>query len=368
MKVRTLTAVGLVLVSALIYPVIAQSTTISIEDIDVAPGGSKTVPIYVYNVTDPEGVGTIQFNLTYDPSVVQVIGTDTSTSDFDLVLRSWNNSVGILTVGGSYFGVKDLPIGNVRVIDVTFKAVGSAGDESALDITDTLLLNNTPQPNPIAHGVDDGVFSISIPETSFSVYFNPGNSSASYGYSTEVEIRANASNFQGGQIKISYNSTCALVTNWQRNTVTFPYGEWNSSVPGQEWITFTDTSNLTGDYLIGTLTVQCVCDCECTTPLDFIEPSALFDDEGNEILVNWLDGSFACGGAICGDVAPYPIGNREVNMGDVIRLLNYVSYPQQYPVNEWAGNVNRDGGIDMGDVILLLNHVSYPGMYPLNCS
>jgi len=365
MKAKTLAVTSLILVSLLIYPVIAQSTVISIEDVEVAPSGSETVPIYIYNVTDPDGVGTVQFNLIYNSSVVHITSTDASNSDFDLVVPEWNNSVGVLTVGGSYFGVKPLPTGDVRVIDVTFTAVGNAGDESSLTITNTSLKDDTSDQNDIPHEVDDGVFSIT--ETPHTVYFTPSNISAGYGHTTQVEIRVNATNFQGGQIKITYNSSCANVTNWELNTASFPIGEWDSSVPGQEWITFADTGPFTGDYKIGSLTVRCICDCECTTPLDFITPSALFDPEGDEILANWVDGSFECGQAMCGDVAPYPNGNREVNMGDVVRLLNYVSYPGEYPIDEWAGNVSCEGEIDMGDVILLLNNVSYPGQYPLNC-
>jgi parallel beta-helix repeat protein len=74
----------------------------------------------------------------------------------------------------------------------------------------------------------------------------------------------------------------------------------------------------------------------------------------------------------CGDVAPYPDCNEKVDMGDVILLLNNVSYPgnpRYLLCNEWAGDCRCSGKIDMGDVILLLNNVSYPGnpRYALDC-
>ena len=71
----------------------------------------------------------------------------------------------------------------------------------------------------------------------------------------------------------------------------------------------------------------------------------------------------------CGDVAPYPDGDGTVNMGDVVLLLNNVTYGEVYPIcDEWAGDVNCMGGINMGDVTLLLNHVAYGSEeYPLNC-
>jgi hypothetical protein len=365
MKAKILAAVSLVLIATFTYPAIAQSTTISIEDIQVAPGGSKTVPIYIYNVSDPDGVGTVQFNLSYNSSVVHITSADVSNSDLDLVIRSWSDLTGILTVGGSYWGVKPLPTGDVLVLEVTFTAIGTAGDESPLDITNTVLKDDTPEQNDILHEVDDGIFRIT--ETPHKVYFDPANSSSGYDRTTHVDIRVNATNFQGGQIKLTYNASCANITNWALNVSVFPFGEWDSSVSGEEWITFADTGPFTGDYKLGTLTIKCVCDCECTTPLDFITPSALFDPEGEEVIANWVDGSFECGGGMCGDVAPYPNTNRGVNMGDVIRLLNRVNHPGDYPVDEWAGDVNCEDGIDMGDVVLLLNNVSYPGNYPLNC-
>jgi hypothetical protein len=250
-------------------------------------------------------------------------------------------------------------------MNVTFTAVGNVGDESPLTLLNTSLKDDTPQQNTIPHEVNGGMFRIT--ETTNTVYLNPSESNAGYGGTTRVEVRANASNFQGGQIMITYNTSCADITNWELNTAVFPIGEWDSSVAGQEWITFTDTGPLNGDYEVGTLTVQCVCDSDCSTPLDFVTPSALFVPSGGELVSNWIDGSFECREAVCGDGAPYPNGNDKVNMGDVIRLLNSVNNPGQYPVNGWAGNVNCDGELDMGDVVLLLNYVSYPGQYPLNC-
>ena len=75
---------------------------------------------------------------------------------------------------------------------------------------------------------------------------------------------------------------------------------------------------------------------------------------------------------LCGDVAPYPDCNGIVDMGDVILLLNNVSYPEnpRYALcNAWAGDCRCNGVRDMGDVILLLNNVSYPEdpRYVLDC-
>ena len=201
------------------------------------------------------------------------------------------------------------------------------------------------------------------------VYLEPQSSSASCGGETEVQIWVNATNFQSGQINLTYDPTCVNVTNWAENTATFPVGTWTHSTGG-EWITFASMSSLSGEYKIGTLTIQCVCEDKCSTTLNFVDPSKLFDPSGGEIAgVTWTDGTFECTSGICGDVAPYPGGDGVINMGDVIRLLNHVGNPTEFPVDSWAGDCKctGDGVINMGDVILLLNHVGNPEEFPLEC-
>ena len=66
---------------------------------------------------------------------------------------------------------------------------------------------------------------------------------------------------------------------------------------------------------------------------------------------------------MCGDVNC----NGEVNIGDVILLLNNVTY-DYLMCNEWAGDVNCNGKINVGDVILLLNNVTHMTYeFPLKC-
>lgn len=64
------------------------------------------------------------------------------------------------------------------------------------------------------------------------VGFVPQESSAPFCETTEVEIWVDATDFQGGQMKFTYDSTCADITNWERNTNDFLYGTWESDMPG----------------------------------------------------------------------------------------------------------------------------------------
>jgi PGF-CTERM protein len=147
----------IVVILVLVAPhIVAATPRLSIEDVQVAPGGSKKVPIYIYDVTDPAGVGTVQLDLLYDSSIVEISGTDNSTTDFDFVASNYANTNGTFTVGGSYIGAPPGLTGTVRVIDVIFTGVGSEGDATLLDITNTLLMDGTPQQNDIPHDVNDG--------------------------------------------------------------------------------------------------------------------------------------------------------------------------------------------------------------------
>ena len=136
-------------------------------------------------------------------------------------------------------------------------------------------------------------------EESEAYLFKPQDSPAPSCDTAKVEIRVNPANFKSGGIKLVYDSDCADVTNWERNEKDFPFGTWDSDTPGEEWITFTAKEKfLTGDYLIGTLTIHCVCEGECTTALDFVKEdatgSALFDKWGNEVPVTWTGRAFRC--------------------------------------------------------------------------
>jgi hypothetical protein len=197
-----------------------------------------------------------------------------------------------------------------------------------------------------------------------------------YCNTTDVGIWVNATSFKSGQIKLTYNSTCADVTDWVPNTGDFPLAQWDSTTSGEEWITFSATEPVTGTYLIGTLSIHCESHDQCTTDLDFVENGAmttkLFDAWGSEIPGTWQDGTFACGVGMCGDVAPYPGCNSIIDMGDVSLLHSYVGHPGDFTLCcEWCGDVapypTCNSVIDMGDVSLLHSYVGHPGDFNLCC-
>ncbi len=107
----------------------------------------------------------------------------------------------------------------------------------------------------------------------------------------KVSIWVNASDFQGGQINLTYDPSCVNITDFEV-AEEFVISGRNSKQPGREFITFAAMYSITGQELIGTLDIQC--NSECDTALTFDKDSAIFDPYGKEIPVDWQDGVCEC--------------------------------------------------------------------------
>ena len=128
------------------------------------------------------------------------------------------------------------------------------------------------------------------------VYLVPQDCTASYGNTADVEIWVNVTEteFQSGQINLTYDSTCADVTTWVRNTSNFNLGGW-THYEGRAWITFMATAPLPdGEYLVGTFTILCVNNSQggCDMALDIVDSSSLFNDIAYPVTATWIDGTF----------------------------------------------------------------------------
>ena len=137
--------------------VMPTSTTVSIENVTVAPEESVVVPIMVNYVTN---LGACEINMTYNASVVHV--TDVTPGDmtggmYDSFEFNFDNGSGWMranAANASEFGSN----GNVVFAYVNLTAVASKGDTSPLDIMVDQLIDITY--NSITHTVIDGTFTI----------------------------------------------------------------------------------------------------------------------------------------------------------------------------------------------------------------
>ena len=159
------------------------------------------------------------------------------------------------------------------------------------------------------------LLAVATAEAQNYVYFVPqnGNNPECSG-TVEVEVWMHVDEeCAGGQMEVEYDPAVIDVT-WTRNTDAFRLGTYDSSTAGEEWITFMidatglagdPQSPVTGDVLIGTLTIECV-DCDVQTVLHF----DLLKDDNDPIhycVLNkpwtgesiepteWIDGTFTCG-------------------------------------------------------------------------
>lgn len=127
----------------------AQSTpTVGVDAPDsVAEGSTVTADLEAADVTDPEGVGSFTVEVSYDPAVVSVSATGTSTFD----VSTSRPSPGVLRIVG-YTGEYPGPGGDVRLaaLQVTGEAVGT----SALDVTVETLTDADGDDLAYATGTD----------------------------------------------------------------------------------------------------------------------------------------------------------------------------------------------------------------------
>ena len=114
---------------------------VSIGNISAAPNALIVEPIMIMNVVDPAGLGAAAINLTYNPLVVEVVSA--TNGDFDSLTSGIHNTDGWTRFVCYQTGASGAGPGDARVADITFRAVGNAGESSPLDIQIITLTNNS---------------------------------------------------------------------------------------------------------------------------------------------------------------------------------------------------------------------------------
>ena len=181
----------------LTFPASATSTTVSISNIYVKPGENAIAQIMVNNVTN---LGVADINLTFDPSVVHVVSA--TSSDFDFLHAVIDNSTGIVRIGGIDYG--DGLCGNVKLAEITLKAVGNHSESCTLGISINELKEAGATETSIPATVDNGTAFINLPPVAiaFSVhrYNNVGSD-----YPCKALFNASASYDPDGDAITNYN-------------------------------------------------------------------------------------------------------------------------------------------------------------------
>jgi len=145
---------------------------------------------------------------------------------------------------------------------------------------------------------------ISSPPVSCSsnVFILPSNVSNSsdglYRGENNFILYVNLSGFQGGQIEVIYNKGCVNISNLKLNESFFPFGGWDSSIDGREWVTFASMKVLSGNYAVANLRLNCEINRGeiCSAKMGFGNKSAIFDQNGDKMLIQLSGGIVECRG------------------------------------------------------------------------
>jgi len=183
--------------------VISDTTTILIGDTIAAPNGYAFTSIIVDNVTN---LGSGNVNVTFDPSVIQVI--DVTSGDGNvLTVQDWDvdNTAGSLEIAA--WDANDPHNGDVIFANLTLHSIGDHLSSTPLAISSAELTDYYTY-EPITHTVANGTLDIIAPDIII------GNVKAAPGeYTTALVMVNNASNLGSGNITVTYNSSVVHLTN-----------------------------------------------------------------------------------------------------------------------------------------------------------
>ena len=338
-KIVAIVAILVTIMGAGIVSIVsADGTTVSIGSATVGEDETAVVSIMIEDVEDAKAASII---LNYDKDVVHV--TDIGDTQFSMETHKKIDN----TTGQAEYAVVQLIgslSGNVRLANVTLKAVGEAGDFSYLNITVLSLQNSSYQEIP--RDVRNGMFTIS--ETTAPIVVNPlakpyiipddtdgvplwgENTTLSVNVTDESEIASvtvNLSAIGGSPIATMSNignySDGALwcLFNYTTNASSGTAG-WNGSayVP----------------YQLG------------------INASDIYGNSNTSVYIELIV-------AKNGDVTY----DGDVNLGDAIYLINYALHVPGYgiPTERMVlADVDGSGEVNLGDGIYLANYALHvPG-------
>ena len=134
------------------------NTVVSIPDVNIEEDQEETIPIMIEDVVEVKGS---YMQVQYDPLVVNVLELGVGDLNFP-TYEVIDNDSGIIHYAAITLVEGGLS-GDIKLTDVTLKAVGNPGDSSIMEITVVSLLGGS-QSEQIPHTVNNGIFTILIPD------------------------------------------------------------------------------------------------------------------------------------------------------------------------------------------------------------
>ena len=133
----------------------ASGLVLLAESRTVPPGGTSRVPVILERAN---GVGSMNFTLTYDPAIAEVVKVDRGGLMSGVLFQANPKVAGVIEFGfATNVGVNN----NGSVAVVEFRAVGRQGSSTALTLSDAQAENTGGR--PIDVGVEFGRLAIGVP-------------------------------------------------------------------------------------------------------------------------------------------------------------------------------------------------------------
>jgi len=300
---------------------------ISIGDASAVSGENVTTSI---TISDIPNVGTADILLSYNQSVVHVIAVN--NSDFDFMESAIDNSSGITRIGAFQTTSPGLNGGDVKLADVTLKAVGSAGESSALNITINELKDAGPDEIPIPATTHNGTFVIA--EVTPPLVTNPTANPPSIPEDTDSEPRWG----ETSQLNVTVTDDCGVASvSINLSSLGGSSDQPMTRIPGTDIWTVTVNASIgtaiyNGSYLPHNLSVY------ATDIFGNVNASV------NIPLIVILNG----------DVSE----NGEVDIYDTMYLAKHVlGKPGFETMTEGIGEVSGNGVVTLYDAMYLSKHV-----------
>src|SRR3970040_726760 len=139
--------------------------------IDVGNGsgnpGDTGIVVAVSLASDPgANVASLDFDLSFDSSRLAYVSTATGPAASAAVKDAQGNLISPGTIRVIVFGLKTNVIGDGVVAIISFNVLGGAAPgDSSLSLSNTTVSDNSPTPQPVVHGTDDGTFTVIQPPT-----------------------------------------------------------------------------------------------------------------------------------------------------------------------------------------------------------
>lgn len=305
------------------FPVIV----ISIGDVSILPDENATTSIIIHNIIN---VGAVDILLTYNQSVVHV--TAVNGSDFDAMGGTINNPAGITRILAHQTTHGGLS-GNIRLANVTLKAVGNGGESCTLNLTINELKDASSGEVSIPASTHNGTFTIT--ETNPPSVINPTANPPSIPEDTDFEPRWG----ETSQLNVTLvdESGIANVT-INLSSIGGPFEQPMTRIPGTDIWTVTVNASVgtalyhNGSYLPHNLTI-------CATDI--------FGNVNTSVSIPLIV-------ILNGDVSE----DGNVTLYDVMYLRKHIlGKPGFETMTEGVGEVSGNGEVSVYDAMYLAKHV-----------